>query len=113
MLVSAPSAHRGTRMVIKIVTTIALVVLGGCSRQGDSTQEAKVRAFATDYTAAWCSQHAPQVAVHFTQNGSLKINDGAASVGRAAITQAAQSFMTAFPDMVVSMDSRRVDGNHN
>lgn len=106
------STHRGTRMVIRRVITIALVALGGCSRQGDSTQEAEVRAFATDYTAAWCSQHASRVADHFAQNGSLKINDGAASVGRAAITQAAQGFMTAFPDMVVAMDSLRVAGNH-
>lgn len=109
MLVSTP---RVTRMVITMVTSIALVAFGGCSRKGASTQEAKVRAFATDYTAAWCSQHASRVADHFAQNGSLKINDGAASVGRAAITQAAEGFMTAFPDMVVAMDSLRVNGNH-
>jgi len=69
--------------------------------------EDKVRAFATDYAKAWSSQNAASVAAHFTPNASLKINDGAASVGRAAITAAAQSFMTAFPDMVVSMDSIR------
>ena len=42
----------------------------------------KVHDFATDYTAAWCSQQPIRVAEHFAENGSLKINDGAASVGR-------------------------------
>lgn len=60
-------------------------------------EEDKVRAFATDYANAWSSQEAAKVAAHFTTDGSLKINDGAASIGRAAITEAAQSFMTAFP----------------
>jgi hypothetical protein len=31
-------------------------------------------------------------------------------VGRAAITASAQGFMTAFPDLVVVMDSLKVDG---
>jgi len=40
----------------------------------------KVHDFATDYTAAWCSQQPIRVAEHFAENGSLKINDGAPSV---------------------------------
>jgi len=68
--------------------------------------------FAIRYTAAWCSQDAARVASHFAQNGSLKINAGAPSVGRAAITAAAQGFMTAFPDMIVTMDSLSTAGNH-
>ena len=63
-----------------------------------------VRDFAIRYTAAWCSQDAARVASFFAVNGSLKINDGAPSVGRAAITEAAQSFMTDFPDLIVEMD---------
>ena len=65
--------------------------------------------FATRYTAAWCSQNAASVAACFAQAGSLKINEGAPSVGRAAITAAAQDFMTMFPDMVVKMDRLDVD----
>jgi len=57
------------------------------------------------YTAAWCSQNPASVAAHYAPEGSLTINDGPASVGRAAITEAAQGFMTAFPDMQVLMDS--------
>jgi predicted ester cyclase len=71
---------------------------------------ANVREFGTRYTAAWCSQNAASVAAFFAEGGSLKINDGAPSVGRAAITASAQGFMTAFPDMVVEMDSVSIDG---
>lgn len=60
--------------------------------------------FAKRYTAAWCSQDAASVAAFYSPNGSLCINDGVPSVGRAAITEAAQGFMTAFPDMKVLMD---------
>ena len=66
--------------------------------------------FATRYTAAWCSQNAASVASFFDENGSLTINDGAPAVGRAAITASAQAFMTDFPDLVVAMDSLKVDG---
>ena len=66
--------------------------------------------FAIPYTAAWCSQDAAAVAVFYAENGSLKINDRDASVGREAITQAAQGFMTAFPDMAARMDDLRVTG---
>jgi len=70
-----------------------------------------MRDFAERYTAAWCSQDAARVASFFAENGSLTINSGAPSVGRAAITVAAQGFMTAFPDMVVELDAvERVGG---
>ncbi len=71
-----------------------------------------MKSFATRYTAAWCSQDPASVAAFFAENGSLKINDGAPSIGRAAIAEAARGFMSAFPDMVVEMDilERRGDG---
>ena len=72
----------------------------------------ELREFATKYTAAWCSQNAASVAAFFAEGGSLKINDGAPSVGRTAITAAAQGFMTAFPDMVVTMNGISLDGDH-
>ena len=65
---------------------------------------AQLRAFAARYTAAWCSQNAARVAAFFSPSGSLTINGGAPSDGTAAITAAAQGFMTAFPDLMVFMD---------
>ena len=70
----------------------------------------KLNDFAARYTAAWCSQNAASVASFFAEQGSLKINNGAPQVGRAAITKSAQSFMTAFPDLAVIMDSVNKSG---
>jgi hypothetical protein len=64
----------------------------------------ELAAFGAKYAAAWCSQNAASVAALFEENGSLQINAGPPSVGRAAIAGAAQSFMTVFPDMIVSMN---------
>jgi uncharacterized protein (TIGR02246 family) len=66
--------------------------------------------FAARYTAAWCSHDAARVASFFAPDGSLTINDGAPSVGREQITAAAQSFMTAFPDLSVVMDGLATGG---
>ena len=64
----------------------------------------ELREFAARYTAAWCSQDAASVAAFFAPSGSLTINGGYPAVGRSAITEAAQGFMTAFPDLKVYMD---------
>ena len=64
-----------------------------------------IRRLAETYTAAWCSQNAASVAAHYDESGSLRVNDDPPAVGREAITQVAQGFMTAFPDMKVAMDN--------
>lgn len=66
--------------------------------------------FATRYTAAWCSSQPAAVAWFYSPDGSLTINNGMPSVGRPAITAAAQEFMTAFPDLKVMMDSVSSEG---
>jgi uncharacterized protein (TIGR02246 family) len=68
----------------------------------------QLRAFAQSYTEAWCSGQPERVAEHYAPDGALTINGGAPSVGRGAITEAARSFMDAFPDMEVLMDDIRV-----
>lgn len=65
---------------------------------------------ATRYTAVWCSQRAASVASFYAEQGSLKINDGEPAIGRPAITNSAQSFMSAFPDLVVKMDRLVANG---
>ena len=53
----------------------------------------------------WCSQNPESVAAFFAERGSISINNGPPAVGRAAIAKEAQAFMTAFPEMVVTMDN--------
>jgi len=61
--------------------------------------------FAIRYAAAWSSQNPDSLAAFYAENGYLKVNAGAPSVGRTAISATAQGYMNAFPDMVVRMDS--------
>ena len=91
----------------KWVVLVALLsaALASCNTTENAMDIAKLTAFGTKYTAAWCSQNAASVAAFFAEDGSLTINSGTPSVGTTAITAAAQGFMTAFPDMVVAMDS--------
>jgi hypothetical protein len=64
----------------------------------------QLRDFARRYTDAWCSQDPARVAEHYAPGGLLTINGGQPAVGRVAVTEAARSFMTAFPDLQVLMD---------
>ena len=70
-----------------------------------------LRRFAEAYTAAWCSQDAASVASFYAENSSLKVNEDPPAVGREAITEVAQSFMTAFPDLQVFLDDLRLQDN--
>ena len=70
----------------------------------------KLRQFAKDYTAAWCSQDPGRVASFFAPDGSLTINGESPCVGRSEIMIAASGFMLAFPDLVVAMDDLTVNG---
>jgi len=65
---------------------------------------AELQEFAQDYTDAWCSLDPKRVAEFYAENGSLTINDGVPSNGREAIARAAESYMVAFPDLVLEFD---------
>ena len=65
--------------------------------------------FATRYAAAWSSQDPARLAAFYAEDGVLVVNGGSPSSGRGAIAAKAQSFMSAFPDMVVRL--RRMDRN--
>jgi predicted ester cyclase len=67
--------------------------------------QAQLTDFATRYAAAWSSQNPDSLAAFYSEGGSLRVNAGAPSVGRAAIRATAQGYMSAFPDMIVRMDS--------
>lgn len=72
---------------------------------------AAIQSLAERYTAAWGSQDAASVASFYSEEGSLSVNAGAPAVGRGAIAETAQGFMTAFPDMKVIMDALEIHGD--
>jgi len=61
--------------------------------------------FATRYAKAWSNQNPEELASFYAEDGSLVVNEGTPSIGREAIAATAESYMTAFPDMVVRMDT--------
>ncbi len=71
----------------------------------------EVTTFAKRYAKAWCSQDPEKVAAFFAERGSISINNGPPAVGRAAIANEAQAFMTTFPDMVVTFDKLEPRGD--
>jgi hypothetical protein len=72
---------------------------------------AGLRDFATRYTAAWCSQNASSVAAFYSPQGSLGVNGGTPALGRKAITETVQGYMTAFPDLQVLLDDASAQGD--
>ena len=68
--------------------------------------------FGTRYAAAWSSQNPEQLASFYAENGSLIVNGGPPSTGRAAVAAKAQSFMTAFPDMLGKLERMDQLGEH-
>lgn len=61
--------------------------------------------FGEKYAAAWSGQNAEAHAKYFAPDGSQIVNNGTPAVGRDSIAKVAQSYMTAFPDMIVTCDS--------
>ena len=101
-------------------TFILITTFIGCDSQSNKTQSDTSKAetknkkdmetnnlleFGKKYAQAWCSQKPDSVAAYFSDSGSLTVNNGTPAVGRQAISKVAESFMTAFPNIIVAMDS--------
>ena len=97
----------------RLTATIAgvLLIVTACTSRTASMSQAEWTDFATRYAAAWSSQDPARFAEFYAEDGSLTVNDGAPSGGRAAITATARGYMAAFPDMVVRLDSLSRDGD--
>jgi steroid delta-isomerase-like uncharacterized protein len=89
-----------------------LVASNACTPQGAPMKHLDFDDLGTRYAAAWSSQNPQSLASFYADEGSLTVNDGEPSVGRSAVAAKAQSFMTAFPDMVVKMVRMEREGSH-
>jgi hypothetical protein len=90
---------------------LAFIAVAACTPKRESMNDSHLTEFAARYTAAWCSHKASSVATFYSVAGSLAINGGAPALGRHAIEAAAQSFMTAYPDLVVKFDRLEPKGD--
>jgi len=79
----------------------------GCnSEQSDYN---KMLEFGKNYTEAWNSKEPAKMASFYAEDGELTVNNGTPAIGRQQLAETAQSYMEAFPDMVLTMDSLTVN----
>jgi len=69
----------------------------------------KMLAFGKNYTEAWNSKEPSKMASFYAEDGELTVNNGTPAIGRQQLAETAQSYMEAFPDMVLTMDSLTVN----
>jgi len=84
---------------------LSVFLLVACGSGKNPMNQTQLTDFATRYAAAWSSASPDSLASFYAENGSLQVNAGPPAVGREAVRATAQGFMTAFPDMVVRLDS--------
>lgn len=85
---------------------VLVTAIGACSNGGMSSDD--LNDHAARYTAAWNSGDPAAVSMFFAESGSLQVNNDGPAVGRAAITEVARGFMSAFPDMQLVMQELRI-----
>lgn len=82
-----------------------LSIAWSVDRIPEEEREFDLNLFAHNYAQVWGSKRPEFVAMFYEEEGSLNVNDGDPAVGRKAVSNTAQSFMTKFPDMLVRFDS--------
>ena len=107
--------NKNFKCIATLVMTLAIVITscnnpsnkipGSQTINKKNMEYEKLLHFGKQYAAAWCSQQPDSVAVYFSSTGSLSVNANTPAVGREAIAKVAAGFMTAFPNIIVVMDS--------
>lgn len=92
-----------TKFSIATLFLILLIVIPGC-KSGNSEYD-KMAEFGQRYTDAWNSQQPADMASFYAENGILTVNNGKPAVGRKQLAETAKSYMEAFPDIELTMDS--------
>ncbi len=110
----------GKKVKIIAVLLFSIGIIAGCNNQSEAPKEASVNTIINKdnkmdnnelqnlgkrYALAWSSQNARSLADFYAPDGSLTVNAGEPAVGHETIAKTAQGFMTAFPDMLVTLDS--------
>jgi len=85
--------------------------MGLASIPGASSPSRRDLELAIRASTAWSSQDPEGVAACYEETASLTINNGMPATGRAALAATAASYMTAFPDLAVSLDDLHVAGD--
>lgn len=89
-----------------MIGTIIMVIVGCESQKSDYE---KMVEFGEKYTVAWNSKKPEIMASFYAEDGTLTVNNGTPAVGRKQLAETAKSYMEAFPDMKLIMDSLVAD----
>lgn len=92
-----------------ILTGTIILVLIGC--QSQKSEYEKMVDFGEKYTDAWNSKNPENMASFYAKDGFLTVNNSIPAVGRDQLAATAKSYMEAFPDMKLTMDSLVVDSD--
>ncbi|MFC4723567.1 ester cyclase [Geojedonia litorea] len=79
----------------------------GC--KSEHSEFNKLVKFGQDYTKAWNSKQPEQMAKFYAEDGMLTVNNGEPAIGRAQLAETANSYMEAFPDLELTMDSLTIN----
>jgi len=96
-----------TKFLLLTKFLIILAIMTGC--KSDKSEYDKMVEFGQEYTNAWNSKKPVKMASFYAEDGTLAVNGGTPAVGRKQIAETAQSYMEAFPDMELTMDSLTVE----
>ena len=91
---------------LSLYCIVALIICGltlACKTQNSDYE--KMVEFGKNYTNAWNSLDPEKVVSFYAEDGTLTINNGTPSAGRDQLAATVKSYMEAFPDMILVMDS--------
>lgn len=94
-------------MKVKLLTLTTLLIITmatkGCD--SDKSEHDKMVEFGQRYTEAWNSKIPEKMASFYAEDGTLTVNNGTPAIGRKQLAETARSYMEAFPDLELTMDS--------
>jgi nuclear transport factor 2 (NTF2) superfamily protein len=90
-----------------ILAWTLLLSIAAC--KSTRSEHDKMVEFGENYTEAWNSRKPEKMASFYAENGTLVVNNGRPAKGRQQLAETARSYMEAFPDLQLRMDSM-VDG---
>lgn len=82
---------------------ISVIILTGC--KADESKLDIMVEFGQKYTDAWNSKVPEKIASFYAEDGTFIVKNGKPANGKRQLAETAQSYMEAFPDMVLTMDS--------
>jgi predicted ester cyclase len=92
-----------TKLVTITIFLLITIAMTGC--KSDKSEYYKIVEFGQKYTDAWNSKVPEEMTSFYAEDGTLTVNKGTPAVGRKQLAETAQSYMEAFPDLELTMDS--------